>query len=258
MADQQHRSDARVLNARTVQKDFRRLTELIAPGMRVLDVGCGTGAITAGIAELVGATGLAVGLDRDPGLLAEARTREQANLRFVEGDALSMNDDGEFDIVGAARVLQWIDGARLSDALANLVRAARPGGGRVVVLDYDHTAHTWTPDPPREFSAFMDAFRAWRDANRWRNSIARDLPGLLREAGLSDVTTTPAPETCGPGDSAADIWPHVMESLGPRIVDAGFLTQRERNAALEISRDWVRQGMRSQTMVLAVVEGRRA
>lgn len=245
------RSDARVLNERSLQKNFSRLAELIRPGMRVLDVGCGTGAITAGITE---AGAIAVGLDRDPALLAQAPVRD--NLQFIEGDALTMNLDSEFDIVATARCLQWIDREKLPVALAHLVRAVRPGG-LVVVLDYDHTAHQWTPEPPPEFRTFFQAFLAWRDANRWHNSIAVNLPQMLASAGLTNIRSSPALEYAGPSDAGAEIWPHVVDSLGPKLVESGFLTEEQRTAALAISRDWMHRSLTQQVLWLAAVEGER-
>src|SRR5207302_578018 len=49
MSAQQHQSDPRILDRRTLHKDHRRLAGVLARGMSVLDVGCGTGAITKGI-----------------------------------------------------------------------------------------------------------------------------------------------------------------------------------------------------------------
>jgi ubiquinone/menaquinone biosynthesis C-methylase UbiE len=257
LAEQQHRSDPRVLNERTLHHDFRRLAELVRPGMRVLDVGCGTGAMTAGIADLVGLNGEVTGLDRDAPLLEQARARERPNLRFEKGDILTMIFHREFDIVAAARVLQWIDTDQLAAAMKNLVRALK-AGGLLVVLDYDHTAHTWLPEPPVEFRVFFDAFLAWRAANRWHNSIAPQLPELFRSAGLEDVRTTPASEAAGREDGAAGLWPHVVESLGPRIVGAGYLTAEQQKKALVVSRLWMREKMQQQRLALDVVEGRRA
>ena len=69
---QQHQSSKNVLDRRTLAGDHRRLAELLRPGQSVLDVGCGTGSITAGIAEAVQPGGEVLGLDRDADLLARA------------------------------------------------------------------------------------------------------------------------------------------------------------------------------------------
>jgi ubiquinone/menaquinone biosynthesis C-methylase UbiE len=51
------------LPQRSLETSHRRLAELLRPGMAVLDVGCGAGAITRGIAEAVAPGGHALGLD---------------------------------------------------------------------------------------------------------------------------------------------------------------------------------------------------
>ena len=98
-------SDPRILGCRTLQQDQRYLATLLRPGMAVLDIGCGTGAITAGIAEVVGPQGCVVGVDRDAGLLELAGKQHGAvpNLRFEFGDATSLSFHSQFDIVTAAR-----------------------------------------------------------------------------------------------------------------------------------------------------------
>src|SRR5262245_17236047 len=64
---------ASVLNTRTLQTAHKRLAELLQPGMRILDVACGTGAITCGIAEVVGEQGRVVGVDINTQLIEQAR-----------------------------------------------------------------------------------------------------------------------------------------------------------------------------------------
>jgi len=167
---QTHRSDPRILNRRTLQRDHRRLAELLRPGMSVLDIGCGTGAITADIARAIGPNGRVVGLDRDESLLVIARgDHVLPNLRFVNGDVLNFAFDESFDIVTAARVLQWINPPQL--AIARIVQAATPGG-KIVALDYNHNNNAWEPDPPTEFVRFYKAFLEWRSANGWNNRMA--------------------------------------------------------------------------------------
>src|SRR4051794_17167638 len=163
MGVQTHRSSAEVLNRRTLGNDHRVLADLLRAGMSVLDVGCGTGAITAGIARAVGPEGRAVGVDRDAALLAIARSEHGAlpNLTFEQQDALELRYDACFDIAGAARALQWM--ADPAQALARMTAAVKPGG-LVVALDYNHSENAWAPDAPAEFARFYQAFLDWRAA----------------------------------------------------------------------------------------------
>ena len=158
---QSHQSDPRVLGLRTLRQDHRRLTALLRRGMRVLDAGCGIGSITAGIAAAVGPRGSVMGLDRDESLLRIAR-RDHAgigNLEFQTGDLLELNSAPRFDIVTAARLVQWI--SEPAEAVRRMAAATRPGG-LVVTLDYNHELNSWMPDPPAEFRLFYDAFLDWR------------------------------------------------------------------------------------------------
>ncbi len=77
----------------------------------VLDVGCGTGAVTRGIAEAVAPDGLAVGLDIHAGLLAQARRAHGRvpGLAFALGDAYNLPCRDTFRCGHwQARVLQWL------------------------------------------------------------------------------------------------------------------------------------------------------
>ncbi len=100
----------------------------VGPGMRVLDVGCGTGDSTWIAAGLVGPTGTVVGVDRDPDMLAVAReqARTGAPLELIEGDFRSAALPGPFDAVVGRFVLTFQ--SDLVAALRALVRHARPGG----------------------------------------------------------------------------------------------------------------------------------
>jgi len=119
-----HRSDPKILNERTLERDHKRLNELLKAGMRVLDAGCGSGSITSGIAQRVGASGFVVGIDRDASLLAQAIAAP--NLRFEQTGICEYHAAEPFDIATAARVLQWISPPQ--PALDNLRRVVRPGG----------------------------------------------------------------------------------------------------------------------------------
>jgi len=99
-----------ILNQRTLEASNRRLAEVLKPGMHVLDVGCGSGSITRGIAERIGTDGLAVGIDNNPRLIEEARQSHGhlSWLSFEVADIHSLPFRERFDIVCASRVLQWL------------------------------------------------------------------------------------------------------------------------------------------------------
>ncbi|MBM3787255.1 MAG: methyltransferase domain-containing protein [Acidobacteria bacterium] len=208
-----HSSDRGTLNARTLEKDHKRLAALLRPGLSVLDVGCGTGAITRGIAKV---TGDALGIDRDKSLVPD-------EPGFQHADILNFEPGRRFDIVTAARTLQWISNPQ--QALDRMTALTKPGG-LVVVLDYSHERNVWQPDAPPSFQHFYAAFLKWRAHHGWDNLLADHLEDLFAQAGLADLHATTDDELAPPG-----LWPMMVDSLGPVIVRDGFLTDLKRMAA---------------------------
>jgi trans-aconitate methyltransferase len=95
------------------------------PGERVLDLGCGTGHLTAEIAERVGPDGRVVGVDSAPDMVREAR-ETCPDCRFVEADARELDPAtlGEFDAVFSNAALHWIprgDQAAVAGGVAALL-----------------------------------------------------------------------------------------------------------------------------------------
>jgi len=258
MTHQEHQSEPKVLNRRSLIRDHRRLAGLLRPGMTVLDVGCGTGAITVGIAHAVGPTGHVIGVDRDSGLLEIAKKQHSKipNLSFEQKDALSLPFQNRFDVVTAARTLQWI--AQAGEAIRAMKAAIRPGG-QLVVLDYNHANNSWEPDPPPVFTRFYQAFLGWRAANHWDNRMAEHLPELFRAAGIPSVKISEEDEIVERGDPgfppAVEIWTEVIRGVGPRMVAAEFLTEPDRVDAEEAYRDWTGHGLRRQILELRTVIG---
>ncbi len=205
-----------ILDARSLAASHRRLAELLRPGMAVLDVGCGTGVITRGIALAVAPGGRAVGLDVNAEMIESARRGRARGpgLAFEIGDAYALPFTAAFDIVTAARVLQWL--ADPLAALRAMAAAAKPGG-RVVVLDFNHEKIAWTPGPPASMRSFYAAFLAWRAAAGLDNAIADRLAALVTEAGLREVVVTAQHEVAQRGDAdfaTRAVWIHVAATRG--------------------------------------------
>ncbi len=108
----------------------RQLAEAlgIAPGERVLDVGCGTGLVTEHVADLVGPTGHVLGIDPLPARIELARRKARPNLAFEVGDArdLSLIADASFDVVFLNAVFHWLP--EKTGPLTAFARVLRPGG----------------------------------------------------------------------------------------------------------------------------------
>jgi len=98
------------------------------PGERILDVGCGTGHLTAQIAER-GAEVL--GLDASVSMVAQAR-QNFPKLKFQLADARKFEVDAPFDAVFSNAALHWVREA--DDAITCMARALKPGGRLVIEM----------------------------------------------------------------------------------------------------------------------------
>jgi ubiquinone/menaquinone biosynthesis C-methylase UbiE len=102
----------------------------ISQGLRVLDVGCGSGDVAFLAADLVGPSGEVVGVDCERKAVdwagARARSRGMRNVNFVEGDPAEMQFDRQFDaIVGRLVLMYYPDPV---DTVRKLMRQVRPDG----------------------------------------------------------------------------------------------------------------------------------
>jgi len=92
---------------------------------RILDLGCGDGALTTQLADLL-PQGEVVGIDASQGMIDAALPKKRGNLRFRRLDINDLDFIEQFDVVFSNATLHWVkDHQRL---LQNVRRALRAGG----------------------------------------------------------------------------------------------------------------------------------
>lgn len=170
--------DARLYDERHhfVTEFGEALLEALAakPGERILDVGCGTGHLTAKIAES-GAE--VVGIDSSPAMLETARSAHP-HLRFELADASAFDFGTDFDAIFSNAALHWVTHA--DEAVRSMARALRPGGRLIAEFGGKGNIR-------RLIAALFDAFRSLgcpSVCHRWYFPSIGEYGSLLEKHGL--------------------------------------------------------------------------
>lgn len=168
---------------RSAERNAAFLLPRLAPGQRVVDIGCGPGAITVGLADRV-VPGEVIGIDSDADFIADATQRwSRPNLLFEQADGAALPlDTGACDIAFLHAVLQHVESPT---AVLSEVRRVVRGGGVVGIADADLDGFLIHPQT-EELTAALALDRRTR-----RNpEIGRQLRELLLDAGFGDVEFT--------------------------------------------------------------------
>jgi len=240
-----HESVLRSHTWRTAANSAAYLLDSLQPNMKILDVGCGPGTITADLAAIV-PEGQVIGLEHAPEVLKQARSiadeRGLTNVRFEVGDvhALEYPDD-TFDVVHAHQVLQHLGDP--IQALREMRRVTKPGG-IVAVRDSDYSSMTWYPE--------VDGMEEWRQlylkvarANGGEPNAGRRLHAWARKAGFdpSQISAT-AGTWCyyTPEERAwwSGLWADrtVGSSFARSAIDNGHASEDELHQVAEVWRKW--------------------
>jgi ubiquinone/menaquinone biosynthesis C-methylase UbiE len=249
-------TSTKLFDNRSLQTDYATLISILKPGMRVLDVGCGTGAISKDIAAIVGLQGSITGIDNTAHFIESGKETYKAvkNLELIHADVFEFDTPEKFDLVVSARVLQWLNNP--VEALIRFKHFLKPGG-QISVLDYNHELLSWTPSPPESMLQFYATFLRWRADAGMNNHIAEDLSNYFAESGLKNIQTFNADEVYTKGQDnfipRVGIWSKVAVST--QMVEEGYISNDDRLKAIEDYDNWVNNEAESMTMVLREVRG---
>lgn len=152
----------------------------LAPGERVLDVGCGPGTLALAAARQVGPQGLVRGVDASPEMIAVARRKAEGAGAGVEFQVGLIEDlpfpDSEFDLVLSSLMIHHLPGADIKRrAFVEIQRVLKPGGC-LLVVDFE----------PPAGGLLKPLLRHVLGHRMMDNDIGK-LPALAEAAGFTDV-----------------------------------------------------------------------
>lgn len=203
-----------------------RYLDLLAPksGEIIIDVGAGSGVITAEIAQRVGPGGRVFAVDLSAPLLDAARetAREAGVSHLIDGRVADGRDLpfglSAFDAAFCHWVLLHVENPE--KIVAEMRRVTRPGG-RVVVVEADwETAMVWPAD--RIMTRRILNHAADRNYEPW---IGRRLQGLFAGQGFSDITVEPIVAIDRGGEDRA--WLEYLFERAALAVAAGVVQRDE-------------------------------
>ncbi len=200
----------------------------LAPGSRVVEIGCGPQGCLQLLSDRVGPGGFVVGVEMSDEAVTLARRFLQdnrlSNAEVRQGNGKSTGLPRQsFDLATARLVL--VNVPEPEQVVAEMVALVKPGG--VVALhEADWGAHVCDPPLP-----------AWDRLNQLLNTyscgngidlfIGRRVPRMLRAAGIRDVQVRPLIHVYPPGHSRRPILLQFVENLRSRIVAQGLASESE-------------------------------
>ena len=218
---------------------------IVRPGARTLEVGCGNASISAWLADRVTPGGKAVALDVDLSLI----NVRAPNLELRQGDIVAGPvEHVSFDLVTARAVLHHIADAEA--AIKNLVASVRPGGA-LLLIEPDFLPVSVAE--PREVRAFWQGWLAWSRERGIDYHIGRALAPRLAALGLMQINGTAETAIYNGGSRWADYWTQTITELRDDLISSGKLNDALVDTFLRYCAD---SSWWTQTIAFTAVHGR--
>src|SRR5262245_28413740 len=190
---------------------------------RILELGCGTGAVCRALASRPGFVGTVVGSDLSAKLIDTAKniTAKSGlkNIEYYQADGQGSDAHrGQYDLVLAHTVISHVaDPAAL---LLEAIRLTRPGG-QIILHDGDYASMTFNTNTPELDLKMPELILQAVVANR---HVMRELPRLLRQCDVR-ITHALADVVLEIGDG--EYFPGLAKNYGPVAVTAGLAIRSE-------------------------------
>jgi ubiquinone/menaquinone biosynthesis C-methylase UbiE len=199
----------------------------LGEGMRVADIGCGTGHVSCWFAERVGPAGAVTGLDVSADQLAiayeRAARRGLGNASFVEGTAYEPGlPTGAFDLAFCRFLLCHLQ--RPAEALAQMAALLRPGG--VLVVQDMVMSHMLTDPPTRAYARFVELAAQLGEVLGVDYDVGRRLFGMFRELGMTELSVS-VHQPAFAGGARKRLWEHTVLEAAPGALAAGIVAEDE-------------------------------
>jgi ubiquinone/menaquinone biosynthesis C-methylase UbiE len=204
----------------------------LGPGMRCVDLGCGSGDVTFEMAERVGPDGSVTGVDMDMVKLGLARraaaTQGLLNVEFRQMNVYEFAESDAYDLVYARFVLQHL--SRPVDVLRAMWAAVRVGGV-LVVEDADFEGSFCDP-PHNGFAFWVEAYQRVLERHGGDPLMGRKLHRYFTDAGIPEPSVGVVQNVHRTGE--AKMLPHsTVEATAEAIVAEGVATAEQLREALD-------------------------
>jgi SAM-dependent methyltransferase len=204
----------------------------LQPGMRVADFGCGIGAVTRMLAEMVGPSGSVTGIDADEDQLVQAGNLFQqdglSNVLLWKADACATRlPTGAFDLVYCRFLLIHLPDP--GACLREMSRVLKPGG--IIVVE-DGDLSTAGSVPPTALNAFSELFTKLGPKRGVDYLLGKNLYHMVSRAGFVDAEIEIHQPAFPRGENRALVkW--TLEEASQGCIDAGLITPEQLDRTLD-------------------------
>lgn len=198
---------------RNVEQQAAFVLPYLKSGMSLLDLGCGPGTITIGLAQIV-SPGFVTGIDHDQTNIEAAgelaAKQGITNINFRIGNTLSLSiEDNSFDSALENNLFVHLAENAVHSA-EEVYRVLKPGGF-FAARDADADSVVWG-NRPEQFNEFDKIFYKWQSGRGSDIRIGKKLPAILREAGFKNIIKSVSADTKG-SPEAVNSHAEIMSSL---------------------------------------------